>query len=108
LDFFFLMSTLLDRYFLGPIQQLGSGALHEMGHVVSPVVHAMEAPVLNVWRDSQEVVGGLYRATTGVMHILPYVVGGWLAWTAFEMYFPGEYQSVYRTVNNAAKRLRIR
>lgn len=100
--------SLLDRYFLHPIQVATTGTLHEMSHVISPVVHAIEAPVMNVVHDSQEVVGGLYRATRGVMHAMPYLVGGWLVWSAFEMYFPDEYQSVYRTVNNTAKRLRIR
>lgn len=100
--------SLLDRYFLHPLQVATTGTLHEVGHVISPVVHAIEGPVTNIWQDSQEVVGGLYHATRGLMHVMPYVVGGWLAWTAFEMYFPEEYESIYRTMDNAAKRMRIR
>lgn len=100
--------SLLDRYFLHPLQVVSTGSLHEINHVVSPVVHAIEGPVNNVIHDSTEVVGGLYRATQGVVHMMPYFVGGWLLWSAFEMYFPDESLSLYRTMDNAAKRLRIR
>lgn len=100
--------SLLDRYFLHPLQVTASGTLHEVHNVISPVVHAIEAPVNNVIHDSEEVVSGLVRATRGVVHMMPYFVGGWLAWSAFEMYFPDEYNAVYRSMDNAAKRLRLR
>lgn len=100
--------SLLHLSFLHPLQVATSGALHEMNHVVSPWVHAVEGPINNVIHDSEEVVGGLYRASRGLVGMLPYVVGGWLVWSAFEMYFPEEYRTVYRTMDNAAKRLRLR
>lgn len=100
--------SLLDKYFLHPIEVVGTSSLHEIHHAINPLVHAVEGPVSNVWQDSQEVVGGLYRATRGVMNMMPYLVGGWLVWTAAELYLPEEAQAVYRTVENAAKRMRLR
>lgn len=102
------MSTLLDRYFLHPAAAVASGTLHEVSHVISPLVHAVEAPINNVMHDSQEVVGGLYRAVQGVTHMLPYFVGGWLVYTAAQMYLPDEIRMVERGVNRVAKRMRLR
>lgn len=100
--------SLLDRYFLHPIQVAATGTLHEVSHVVSPVVHAIEGPVNNIVHDSVAVVGGLYRVTQGVTHMLPYFVGGWLLYTAVEQYLPDEFDALRRGVDRAAKRMRLR
>ena len=99
--------SLLDRYFLHPLQTAGSAILHEVGEKTHPLVHAIEGPINNVIHDSEEVVGGLYRATQGVVHMVPYWVGAWLAYTAFQMYFPDEYRTFSRSIGNAAKRMRL-
>lgn len=101
------MSTLLDRTFLHPMQSLGHAALHELTDITHPLVHAVEQPIYNVVNDSRQVVGGLYQATRGVMHLMPYWVGAWLLWSAFELYFPDEYTSVRDSVDRATKRMRL-
>lgn len=101
------MPSLLDQYFVQPVENLYHSALHEVSEVTHPLVHAIEGPINNVWRDSKAVVGGLYQVSQGVMHLLPYWVGGWLVYTAFQTYFPAEYRAVYRSVSNATKRMRL-
>lgn len=99
--------TLLDQYFIQPMESVASGALHELRDITHPLVHAVEGPISNVIHDSREVVGGLYQVTRGVMHLMPYWVGGWLVYTAFQTYFPDEYRAVTRSVQNASKRMRL-
>lgn len=99
--------TLLDRYFVQPVTQLGNTVIHEVTDVVHPLVHAVEQPISNVVNDSKEIVGGLYHASRAVVNLAPYWVGGWLIWTAFETYFPEEYGSVRSSLDRASKRMRL-
>lgn len=102
-----MSSSLLDRMFWNPMHHLGSSVLHEVTDITHPLVHAVEQPITNVINDSKVVVGGLYQVTQGVVHLLPYYVGGWLVWTAFQTYFPAESREVTNSVARAAKRMRL-
>ena len=99
---------LLQRTFIQPVTTLGNAALHEIGEITHPLVHAVEQPINNVIRDSQQIVGGLYQLTQAAFHLAPYYVGGWLVWTAFSTYFPGEKRSLEGALYSAAQRMRLR
>ena len=98
--------TLLDRYLLQPLRATGTAAVAELEHITHPLVYAVEPPVTNIIRDSTEAVTGIYHVTHGFFQMVPYLVGAWLGWSIFELYFPGEKRALVNGVNRAAKRIR--
>ena len=100
-------ASLLDQRFVQPVAKLTSSAVHEVTETTHNLVHAVEQPIQNIVNDSKQVVGGLYTLAQGAMNFAPYWVGAWLAWTAFEMYFPGEKRALDNTLGRAYKRMRL-
>lgn len=101
------LTSLLDRTFVQPAQNLGQAIVHEVSDIYHPLVHAVEQPIINVVNDSKVVVGGLYQAVQGIFGLAPYWVGGWLVWSAFQTYFPEEAGYLTDSVGRAAKRMRL-
>ena len=100
-------ANLLDHAFVQPVTHMGSAALHEVSETTHQLVHAVEQPIQNIARDSQEIVGGLYRVVRGAVHLAPYGVGSWLVWTAFGSYFPTEKRALNTSLSRASKRMRL-
>ena len=100
-------ATLLDQHFVQPIVHVGAAVLHEVTESTHQLVHAVEQPIQNIVRDTKQIVGGLHRVVRGVTHLVPYGVGGWLIWTAFDMYFPSEKRALDNSLSRAAKRMRL-
>ena len=98
--------TLLDRYLLQPLRATGTAAVAELEHITHPLVYAVEQPVTNIIRDSTEAITGIYHVSHGIFQVAPYLVGAWLGWSFFEMYFPSEKRALVNGFSRATKRIR--
>lgn len=91
-----------------PFQVAAHAAMNPGQYIINPLVHSLEQPINNVLSETQHVVSGLGTAVSGVTHMVPYFLAGWLVWTAADMYFPREMRMVNRSLGRAAKRMRLR
>lgn len=99
--------TVIANSLLQRTMAFGTDAVHEVQHVIDPLVHAVRQPVSGIVTDAHEVTHALWSSSGPIMRLGVYWVGGWLVWTAFGDVFPQEKRALTSTVSRAWKRARL-
>lgn len=93
--------------FLAQFHAWGRDRVHEVSHVTSPFVHAVEQPVANAYHETQTQLRGLGDWTHRLFGAAALLGGAWLTWTVFGEIFPEEQRSLRYAVRSVGKRLRL-